>query len=67
MIGPAEIEDMLAEYADRDPRQAANREPPAWPPVLNQAPHPGNRYFIPGRAWSECFGWAKAPGTSVLG
>ena len=70
VIGPAEIDDMLADYAAHAPCEATGAELTRWPPVVEQARPPAarSRYVTAGtRFWSECFGWTTAPGDSVLG
>ncbi len=68
MIGPAEIDDMLVEYAEQARRELGAAKPMGSPPVVEQAPAARSRYVTAGSTfWSECFGWARAPDDSVLG
>jgi hypothetical protein len=68
VIGPAEIDDMLAEYAQRIKGGDDATQSPVWPVLRDHVhPAPGDYVTASGRFWSECFGWAEAPGRSVLG
>ena len=68
VIGPAEIDDMLAEYAQRVTSGDDASKSPVWPVLRDHVqPAPGDYVTAGGRFWSECFGWAEAPGRLVLG